>query len=625
MALVRTCAIFLLCLVYCAAQERDRSKIPEKYKWNLDNIYPNVAAWRAAKEKLAADIPQMRRFEGKLASSASALSDALDLRSQIQKELARVSSYASMLQSQDTRASEPQGMMQEIQQVATSYAAASSYIAPEILKAGAATIEDFIASEPRLKDYGFYLRDVLRRAPHTLSDGEEKLLASATRLSSAPRNMFNIFTNADFPHPSVAMSGGRTVKLDRATYQELRVSPNRADREKATSTYMRTVGSFTGTLGTAMNANLQSAVFFANARKYPTTLEASLGRGNIPLQVYTGLIEAMNAALPSYHRYLRLRKRLMGVDELHYYDVSAPLVPSAKLKYTPEEARDVILAAVATLGPEYVSVARRAFAERWIDLLPNDGKSSGAYANSGVYDVHPYVSMNFLGRYADVSTLAHELGHAMHGYLSNKTQPYLLAGHPIFLAEVASTFNEALLIDHMLRQNLDDTTRLSLLGDYLDNMRLTLFRQAQLAEFELRMHERAQKGLALTGDVLSKSYLDIARKYHGHHDGVCIIDDYVAHEWAVIPHFYTDFYVYQYATSYTAAAALSEKVLTGDEAAKKRYLTFLSSGGSKYPVETLKDAGVDLTTGEPLALTIRKMNRVMDEIEKLLDKRTASK
>jgi oligoendopeptidase F len=313
----------------------------------------------------------------------------------------------------------------------------------------------------------------------------------------------------------------------------------------------------------------------------------------------------------------------MGVPELHYYDLYAPLVASVNLTYTAEDAEKHVMAALKPLGAEYAAAANRAFNERWIDLYPTPGKRSGAYSNGGAYDVHPYMLINYNGKYNDVSTIAHELGHTMQSYLSNKTQPYPLADYPIFVAEVASTFNEALLIDHMLKTITDDATKLSLLGDYLEGIKGTVFRQTQFAEFELRVHEMAEKGEPLTGDALSKLYGEITRKYYGHDQKVCIVDDYIQHEWAYIPHFYRNFYVFQYATSFTASAALSEKVLAGDAAATKRYLTFLSSGGSKYPIDLLKDAGVDMTTDEPLTLTMQKMNRVMDEMEKILAKTPA--
>jgi oligoendopeptidase F len=363
---------------------------------------------------------------------------------------------------------------------------------------------------------------------------------------------------------------------------------------------------------------VQANLFYANARKYETALDSALDGPNVPPPVYKSLVDGVNQGLPTFHRYLQLRKRMMGLPDLQYYDLYAPLVASVDLTYTPEEAQKHVLAALAPLGADYVAAVRRAFAERWIDLLPNDGKRSGAYANGAGYDVHPYMLLNFNGKYTDVSTLAHELGHAMQSYLSNKTQPFHLANYPIFVAEVASTFNEALLNDYMLKTIKDNDARLSLLGSYLENIKGTVFRQTQFAEFELRIHEIAEKGAPITGDALDKLYLDITRKYYGHDKNVCVVPDYIAHEWAFIPHFYYNFYVFQYATSFTASEALAGKVLAGDPAATKRYLTFLSAGGSKYPIDLLRDAGVDMTTGEPLQLTLKKMNAVMDEMEKLL-------
>jgi oligoendopeptidase F len=312
---------------------------------------------------------------------------------------------------------------------------------------------------------------------------------------------------------------------------------------------------------------------------------------------------------------------MLGVDQLHYYDLYAPLVGSVNLDYSPDVAQAHVVAAVSPLGEDYQSVLERAFSERWIDLMPNEGKRSGAYSAGDAYDVHPFMLINYNGKYADVSTLAHELGHTMQSYYSNKTQPYPLADYPIFVAEVASTFNESLLIEHMLSSIKDDDARLSLLGNYLENIKGTVFRQTQFAEFELRMHEMAQKGEPITGEALAKLYMDITKKYYGHDQGITVVDDYIAHEWSFIPHFYRDFYVFQYATSFTASAALAEKVRSGNPEATRRYLAFLSAGGSKYPIDLLKDAGVDMTTDEPLELTMKAMTRVMDEMESLLAKR----
>jgi oligoendopeptidase F len=608
--------------VLTIGQERDRAKVADAYKWNLADIYPDAAAWRKQKEIITAEIPKLREFRGKLSASAQSLASALELATRLNKELTRLYVYASMLADTDTRISEPQGMQQEMQQIYAQLGAEASFIEPEVLKVGTATIEKFIGSEPRLKTYTFYLRDIVRRAPHTLTDAEEKLLADAAPLAGSASNIYGILTNADFPYPTITISDGRTVKVDQAGYSELRTSKNRDDRKAAMSSFFGSLGGFSRTFGTTINSEVQKVLFYARARKYESNLEASLDPANIPVTVYTRLVAGVNRHLPTFHRYLKLRKRMMAIsDDLHYYDLYAPLVSSVDLRYSPEEAQKHVLAAFAPLGSDYQAVVHRAFKERWLDWHPTEGKRSGAYSNGGAYDVHPYMLLNYLGQYNDVSTLAHELGHTMHSYYSNKTQPFQTADYATFVAEVASTFNEALLIDHMLKQIKDTPTRLSLLGNYLENIKATVFRQTQFAEFELRMHEMAEKGQPITGDALAKLYLDITRRYYGHDQKVTVVDDYIAHEWSYIPHFYRDFYVFQYATSFTAAEALSSKVLSGDKEATKRYLTFLSAGGSDYPVELLKKAGVDMTTDEPLDLTIRKMNAVMDEMEKLLSVR----
>lgn len=618
---IRTLMVVGAMTLTLVAQERDRNKIPDKYKWNLTDLYASDAAWRTAKDKFADESGQILQYKGRLTSSAAVLAQALEKQTALSKELVRLYVYAGLLADQDTRDSEHQGMRQQMVQLSANFSAQAAYIEPEILKANKNTIQKFLASEPRLKVYRFYIEDVMRRATHTLSDSEEKLLADMGPLAGAPSSIYGILSNADFPYPSVTLSDGRTVKVDQAAYADFRALPNRGDREKVMEAFFKGLGSFSRTYGTTMNGEVQKVLFTAKARKYSTALEASLDAPNIPTSVYMRLIDGVNKNLESFHRYLKLRKRMMGVDQLHYYDLYAPLVASVDLKYTPEEAQAHILAAVSLLGSEYQSTIRRAFNERWIDLFPNQGKRSGAYSNGGAYDVHPYMLVNYNGQYNDVSALAHELGHTMQSYFSNKTQPYPLADYPIFVAEVASTFNETLLIDYMLKNIKDDDTRLSLLGNYLENIKGTVFRQTQFAEFELRMHELAQKGEPITGDALDKLYLDITKRYYGHDQSICIVDDYISHEWSYIPHFYRDFYVFQYATSFTASTALAEKVKAGDAGAKQRYLTFLSAGGSKYPIDLLKEAGVDMTTDEPLALTMKEMNRVMDEMERILAKR----
>ena len=390
--------------------------------------------------------------------------------------------------------------------------AESSFIEPDLLKAGESSITRFVASEPRLKVYSFYLSDAFRRASHTLSDSEEKLLADAGPLAGNPSSLYNILSNADFPFPMVTLSTGKSVKLDQAAFGELRALPNRTDRQKVMSGFFTALGSFSRTFGTSLSGEVLKVQFFSKARKYPSALASQLDGPNIPTSVYVRLVDGVNKNLPAFHRYLKLRKRMMKLDQLHYYDLYAPLVGSVDLKYTPGEAQKLVLAAAAPLGTDYQATAGRAFDSRWIDLYPNEGKASGAYSDGGAYDVHPYMLLNYNGQYADVSTLAHELGHTMQSYLSNKTQPFPLAGYPTFVAEVASTFNESLLIDYMLGQIKDDDTRLSLLGNYLENIKGTVFRQTQFAEFELRMHELAQKGEPITGAALAKLYMEITKK-----------------------------------------------------------------------------------------------------------------
>jgi oligoendopeptidase F len=600
------------------AQSKERADIPEAAKWRLTDLYPSDDAWRAAKDKLVARIPDVNKYKGTLGQSPQRLAAGLMLISDLNKEFSRVYVYTGFISDQDTRDAKYRAMKQEMDQLGSSFGAQTAFVEPEILKMDRATIDAYIAKEPKLAPYTFYLHDLLRRQAHTLSEPEEKIIADAGLMSSTPGDIYGVFTNADFPFPTVTLADGTTRKLDLATFSVSRSLPNRDDRKKVFDTFFGALGDYRGTIGTALNAEVQKDLFYMRARKYPTTLEAALDTDTIPTSVYTKLIDGVNANLPTFHRYLNLRKRMLGLKDLHYYDLYAPLVANAKLEYSLDETKKNILGALAPLGTGYTSVIERAFNDRWIDLYPNAGKRTGAYSNGGAYDVHPYMLINYNGRYDDMSTVAHELGHTMQSYFSNRNQLYPTAGYPIFVAEVASTFNEALLNDYMLKQIKDPATRLSLLGNYLENMKGTVFRQTQFAEFELRIHEAAEKGEPLTGDSFDTMYLDIVKRYYGDGKGVCIVDDVVKHEWAYIPHFYRTYYVYQYATSATASAALSEKVMSGDANATKRYLAFLSAGGSKYPIDLLKDAGVDMTTSEPLDLTMKKLNRVMDEMETIL-------
>ena len=603
------------------APERDRAAVAEKYIWNLGDLYPTNDAWRLEKDRVSAELSGLGAWRGNLTASASELADALEKRSASRRTLARLWVYADMLSDQDTRDSVHQGMTQEMVQLGAALAAECSYMEPEILRADSTTLEAFIASEPRLKDYTLELRDIMRRAAHTLSDAEEKLLADLGPLASAPGSIYNILSNADFPYPVVTLTDGHAAKINHARYTELRARPVRADRHAVQSAYFSTLGEYRRTFGAMMDAQAQKVLFYSKARKYSSSLECALDSNNVPTTVYTRLIDGINRNLPTFHRFLALRKRMLGVDQLHYYDLYAPLVSSVNADYTPEEAEHIIVEALAPLGPDYQAVISQAFNERWIDMYPNEGKRSGAYSQGAAYDVHPYILMNYNGKLDDVSTLAHELGHTMQSYLSNTHQPFPTADYPIFTAEVASTFNEALLLDRMLRTLTDDDTKLSLLGQYLEGIQFTVFRQTQFAEFELRMHEMAAVGQPITGDALAALYFEITKRYYGHDSGVCVVDDYIQHEWSFISHFYHEFYVYQYATAFTASEALAARVKSGDANAAKRYLAFLSAGGSKYPIDLLKDAGVDMTTEEPLDLTLRQMSTVMDEMERILDTR----
>ncbi len=603
------------------SQPRERSEVSVQDTWKLEDLYSTDQAWHEAKQQVAAEFDKLAGFKGRLAASASDLLACLEFNSRISREMAQLYSYAFMKSDQDTRNSTYQAMKQEIQQIYTDYQAKAAFMEPELVKLDKPAIEKFIAEAPGLKVYQFYLLDLQRRKAHTLSEKEEKILAEAGLIASAPYDIFSVFSNAELPYPEIKLSDGSTVKLTSAGYSRYRALPNREDREAVFAAFWNTIAGFQGTLGEQLYANVKKDIFYARARGYQSSLESALDANNIPAGVYVALVDNVNRNLDTFHRYLNLRKRMLKLDTLKYSDLYAPVVKGVELEYPYSEAQKLVLEAVKPLGNEYAGVVKKAFEERWIDVYPTPGKRSGAYSAGDVYDAHPFMLLNYNGQYNDVSTLAHEIGHAMQSYFSNKTQPYPLADYPTFVAEVASTFNEALLIDKMLKDIKDNDTRLSLLMNYLDNLKGTLFRQTQFAEFELRIHEKAEQGEPLTGETLTALYADILKKYYGHDKGICKIDDRVTVEWGYIPHFYYNFYVYQYATSFTASTALAEKVLKKEPGAVQRFMQFISSGGSDYPIELLKKAGVDMTTSEPFTQTMSAMNRAMDEIDKILDKK----
>jgi len=603
------------------SQTRPRAEVPLGHTWNTADLYPDAATWQKAKNELNDLTPAITAFQGKVAHSARGLYACLELRSELSRRFGRLSTYAGLLSDQDTRESEALAMRQEMSQIGVDLASRLAFIEPEIASLTSARIDQFIAQEQGLKVYAFYLRDVLRRKAHKLSAEEEKIVAEAGLMSDAAYSTYSIFSNAELPYPQVKLVDGTSVLVDQAGYGRYRALPNREDRERVFQAFFSTLGQFRRTFGTQLYANVKRDMFYARVRRYENSLSAALDDNAIPVEVYHALVRSINQNLPTFHRYLRLRQRMLGVPQLAYHDLYAPVVKGVELQYNNDEARQLILDALAPLGEEYHKVVETAFSSRWIDLYPTTGKRSGAYSNGSAYDVHPYILMNYSGQYNDVSTLAHELGHALHSHFSNSSQPYPLADYPIFVAEVASTLNEALLIDHILKTIKDDDVRLSLLMSHLDGIKGTLFRQTQFAEFELAIHEVAERGETLTGDKLTELYRSIFRKYYGADEGICAVDDLYAMEWAYIPHFYYNYYVYQYSTAFTASTALSQKILNHEKGAVESYLAFISAGGSDYPIKLLQKAGVDMTTTAPFAQAMSAMNRTMGEIEKILDKR----
>jgi len=603
------------------SQTRDRSEVALEDTWKLEDLYSSDEAWRAEKDSVAGGLDGLLQYKEKLAESSDALFQCLDMVSALSKSLNRLGSYASMASDLDLRNAHYIGLQQEVNQLSTHFSSKASFIEPELLKLTSSDIDRFIREQPKLEVYRFYLDDLQRRKKHKLSEKEEKIIAETGMMASGPEDIYSIFTNAELPFPEVSLADGKTATLNQAGYGRYRAAADRTDREMVFREFWGTMNSYRQTLGASLYANIKGDVFYARVRGYDSSLQAALDVNNIPVEVYHSLIDNVNKNLGVFHRFLKIKKRMLGVDTLKYSDLYAPTVKGVDLEYSIDEAKALVLKAIEPLGKAYSDVVKNGFSNRWIDVYPTEGKRSGAYSNGSAYDVHPYILMNFKGQYDDVSTLAHELGHTMHSYLSNKNQPYPLADYSIFVAEVASTLNEALLFHEMMNEITDDDVRLSLLMEYLDRIRQTVFRQTQFAEFELKMHEMVEKDIPLTGDVLTEVYGDILKKYYGCDEGITQIDDFVNVEWAYIPHFYYNYYVYQYATSFTASTALAEKVLDKDKGAAEKVLTFLSSGGSKYPIDLLKQAGVDMTTSAPFDNTMDAMNRTMDEIEKILDKK----
>ncbi len=622
---MRRAATMLVILAWAVSAGAGGRNVDDvRYSWNLKDLYPTEEAFAAARQQLVDALPTLEQQRGQLGTSAATLKQALDTYFGLAKELGRLFTYTSLRSDEDMRNQDALAARQEMRQIATDFAGRSSWLAPEILALPEGTVADYLAAEPGLAPYRFYLLDLERQRQHTLSPSEEQLLALSGMVTGAPSTIYGVLANADMPYPEITLSNGQKVRLDQAAYTRYRASSNREDRIKVFNAFWDTFKSFERTFGTALDAQAKRDVFYARARHYPSSLAAALDASNVPEAVYHTLIDEAHRALPTLYRAFRLRGRLLGIDDLHYYDVYPPIVKKVDLDFPVDKGMKMVLEALAPLGPDYVDVTRKGFDSRWIDVFPRSGKRSGAYSSGNAYDVHPYILMNYNDDYESVSTLAHEWGHTMHSYLANHAQPFPTADYSIFVAEVASTFNEALLLDSMLKKADDDDERLFLLGSYLEGLRGTFFRQAMFAEFELAIHQASERGEALTGEKLSKMYGDLLRRYHGSDEGVLTIDDRYTVEWAYIPHFYYDFYVYQYATSLAASAQLSEEVLAGDVAARDRYLDLLRAGGSRYPYELLRDAGVDLASPAPYRALMRRMEWAMDEIETIMERRAAA-
>jgi oligoendopeptidase F len=608
------------------AHSLERAEVPAKYRWDLTSLYADEAAWVASKQEFVQSLPALGAWQGKLGESAASLLEGMTAWEQASRRADRLYAYAFQVYDQDTRVGRSLQMQQEMSQVSSSFQSTMSFMRPEILALGRERIDAYLAAEPKLGQYRMFFDDILRAAPHTLTPAEEKVFARMALLGEAGSTLQSVFRSADLPFPEVTFSTGEKVRLDAAAYSKWRASSNKADRDLAFKAFWTSYNQYTRTFATTLNAHVQSHVTSKDVRKFPTSLDAALFDFNIPRSVYSRLLDDVHANLPTLHRYLKLRQKIMGLQQLGYEDLYAPIVQQVDLQYTPEQGMQMTLDSFAPLGTEYVETLRKGYADRWVDFMPTTGKSPGAYSNT-VYGVHPYQLLNFNGAWDDVSTLAHESGHSMHSFMSSAKQPYATYSYSIFVAEVASTLNENLLLHHVLDQTKDDRTRLFLLSSYLDSMRQTLFRQTLFAEFELKIHESVERGEPLTADSLDKLYLGLLRQYYGHDAGVVKVDDLYRAEWAYIPHFYRNFYVYQYATSMIGGMSLADGMI-GKAAVKsgkakqnrEAYLRLMAAGSSKYPIELLKDAGVDMTTSEPFNAAMREMNRIMDEMDRIYAK-----
>ncbi len=593
---------------------KERSEIAAQYKWDLTRLFADDAAWEQTLAGLDKQVKEVAAFAGRL-KDAGTIREYLDASMSLSRTLSNLYCYASMRRSEDTRAEAAQSMYARIAAAYAGAVAALSFAEPEILALPEETLQA-ICNADCLKEYRFVLDNLVRQKPHTLSAPEEKLLASFGEVLGAPADIADSLQDADLVFDSVKDGEGKEHEVTGSNYILLQTSSDRTLRENSFRSFYKTYRNHINTFAATYAGAVKAATVEAEARHYESSRAMSMAGENIPGEVYDNLVAAVRDHLPLMYRYVALRKRLLGIQDLHYYDVYAPLTGESTARYTYEQAKRMVLDAVAPLGEEYCAEVRRGFDARWVDVYPNKGKSGGAYS-TGTYDSEPYIMTNFTGTLDSVSTLAHEMGHSMHSLLSRRSQPVQYADYTLFVAEVASTVNENLMIEQLLKTEHRPEARLYLLNQYLENFKGTVFRQTMFAEFEREAHAMRERGEALSPAALNQLYGKLVRDYFGPD---LIMNEEVELEWARIPHFYRPFYVYKYATGYSTAVALSEAILQEGEPACKRYLEFLSMGGSAWPLDELRHAGVDLTTPAPVNAALEKFGRLLEDAESCAEK-----
>ncbi|QXM07360.1 oligoendopeptidase F [Crassaminicella indica] len=591
-----------------------RKDIPQKYKWKLEQMYENDELWEKDILDIKQKVGEAAKYIGKLGKSSESLLEALKLQDEISLKLENVFVYARMRKDEDNTVTKYQAMTDKAQGLAVEVQSTLSFMVPEITAIPEDRIRLFLNENEGLKLYAFYLEEILRQKEHILSKEEEQILAQMGELAAAPKNIFGMINNADIKFPTIIDENGEEVEVTKGRYIKFLESSDRRVRKDAFKALYSSYEKQKNTIASTLNYSVKKDAFYARVRKYPSSLHAALDGDNIPVAVYTNLIDAVEKHLDAMYRYVRLRKKALGVEKLHMYDLYTPIIKEVNIKVPYEEAKEKVKEGLKPLGKEYIEILEKGFNEGWIDVYENEGKTSGAYS-FGSYTSPPYVLLNYQDTIHDIFTIAHEMGHSLHSYYSHKNQPYIYGGYTIFVAEVASTVNEALLMEHLLKNSKDINTKMYLMNHYLEQFRGTVFRQTMFAKFEKIIHEKAEKGEALTPETLCEIYIDLNKKYYGQD---LVIDDEIKMEWARIPHFYNAYYVYKYATGYAAAISLSQKILKEGDVAVERYLSFLKGGGSDYPINLLKGAGVDMTTTEPIHNALKVFEKLVDEMEKML-------